>query len=116
MANVNKADESLKKEGVTRELTSDKLPPIRSAAGSNEVLLSKVLRTKKIDLHFEKQLCITLQYVFRVFNRHQRLENSLATTQNDSPTKFHMFPEGALPFHNNPPVPLQYSPAATPIL
>lgn len=41
MANVNKADESLKKEGVTRDLTSDKLPPIRSAAGSNEVLLSK---------------------------------------------------------------------------
>ena len=98
MANVNKADESLKKEGVTRELTSDKLPPIRSAAGSNEVLLSKVLRTKNIDLHFENQLCITLQNVFRVFNRHQRLENSLATTQN-SLTKFCMFPEGALPFH-----------------
>ena len=52
MANVNKADESLKKEGITMELTSDKLPPIRSAAGSNEVLLSKVLRTENIDLHY----------------------------------------------------------------
>lgn len=39
--------------------------------------------------------------------RHRRLENSLATTQN-SPTKFCMFAERALPFHNNnnPPVPL----------
>lgn len=52
MANMNKTDESLKKEGITRELTSDKLPPIRSAAGSNEVLLSKVLRTENIDLHY----------------------------------------------------------------
>ena len=38
----------------------------------------------------------------------------MATTQN-SPTKFCLFPERDLPFHNNPPVTLQYSPA-TPIL
>ena len=35
-------------------------------------------------------------------------------TQN-SPAKLCLFPERALPFHNNPPVSLQYSPA-TPIL
>ena len=46
--------------------------------------------------------------------RHRRLENSPATTQN-SPAKFCLFPERALPFHNNPPVTLPYSPA-TPIL
>ena len=51
---------------------------------------------------------------FRVFIRYRRSENSLATTQN-SPAKFYLFPERALPFHNNPPVTLQYSPA-TPIL
>ena len=38
----------------------------------------------------------------------------MAPTQN-SPTKFCLFPERDLPFHNNPPVTLQYSPA-TPIL
>ena len=47
-----------------------------------------------------------------MFIRHRRLEKSLATTQN-SLAKFWLFPERALPFHNNPP--LQYSPA-TPVL
>ena len=46
--------------------------------------------------------------------RHQTSENSPATTQN-SLAKFCMFPERALPFHNIPPVTLQYSPA-TPVL
>lgn len=46
--------------------------------------------------------------------RHRRLENSAATTQY-SPAKFCLFWDRALPFHNNPPVTLQYS-AATPIL
>ena len=50
----------------------------------------------------------------RVFIRRQRLENSVATTQN-SPSKFCLFPERALPFSNNPPITLQYS-LATPIL
>ena len=52
--------------------------------------------------------------VIRVFIRHLRLENSQATTQN-SQVKFCLFPVRALPFHNNPPVTLQYSPD-TPIL
>ena len=51
---------------------------------------------------------------YRVFIRHWRSKNSLATTQN-SPDKFCLFPVRALPFHNNSPVTLQYSPA-TPIL
>ena len=46
--------------------------------------------------------------------RYRRLENSAATTQY-SPAKFCLFRDRALPFHNNPPVTLQYS-AATPIL
>ena len=46
--------------------------------------------------------------------RHRRFENSAATTQY-SPAKFCLFRDRALPFHNNPPVTLQYS-AATPIL
>ena len=37
----------------------------------------------------------------RVFIRHWRSENSLATTQN-SPPRFCLFPERALPLHNNP--------------
>ena len=45
--------------------------------------------------------------------RHRRFENSAATTQY-SPAKFCLFRDRALPFHNNPPVTLQYS-AATPI-
>ena len=45
--------------------------------------------------------------------RHPRSENFPATTQN-SQAKFCLFPERALPFHYNPPVTLQYSPA-TPI-
>ena len=49
---------------------------------------------------------------YRVFIRHRRLEKSLASKQN-SLAKFCLFPERALPLHNNPP--LQYSPA-TPIL
>ena len=39
----------------------------------------------------------------------RRSENSPATTQ-ISPAKFCLFPERALPFHNNPPLTLQYSP------
>ena len=50
----------------------------------------------------------------RVFIRHQRSENSPATTQNLL-AKFCLFLERGLSFHNNPPVTLQYSPA-TPIL
>ena len=50
----------------------------------------------------------------RVFIRHRRSENSSATTQN-SPAKFCLFPDGALPFLNNPPVTFQYSPVS-PIL
>ena len=46
--------------------------------------------------------------MFRVFIRHWRLENSLATTQN-SPAKFCLFPERAMPFHYKTPVTLQYS-------
>jgi len=38
------------------------------------------------------------------------LENSLATTQN-STARVCLFPERGLPFHNNPPVTLQSSPA-----
>ena len=49
----------------------------------------------------------TLEPGYRVFVRYRRSENS--------PAKFCLFPERALPFHNNPPVTLQYSPA-TPIL
>ena len=45
----------------------------------------------------------------KVLIRHWRSENSLATTQN-SPAKFHSFPERALLFHNNSPVTLHYSP------
>ena len=45
-----------------------------------------------------------------VFIRHLRLQNSSATTQN-SRAKFCLCPERALPFHDNPPVTLQYSPA-----
>ena len=47
-----------------------------------------------------------------MFIRHQRTENSLATTQN-SLAKFRSFPERALFFHNNSPVTLYYSPATT---
>ena len=54
------------------------------------------------------------QPINRVFIRHRILESSLATKQN-SLAKFCLFLERALPFHNNPPVTLQYSPA-TPIL
>ena len=50
----------------------------------------------------------------RVFIRHRRSENSSATTQN-SPAKFCLFPGRALPFHDNSPVTLQYSPVS-PIL
>ena len=46
----------------------------------------------------------------RVFIRDLRSENSPATTHN-SLAKFCLLPERALPFHNNPPVTLQYSPA-----
>ena len=46
----------------------------------------------------------------RVFIRHRRLENSPPTTQN-LPAKFCLCPERALPFHDNPPFTLQYSPA-----
>ena len=49
-----------------------------------------------------------------MFIRHQRSENSPAAMQN-SVAKFCLFPEGALPFHVNPPVTLLCSPA-TPIL
>ena len=42
------------------------------------------------------------------------IRNSSATTQN-SPAKFCLFPDRALPFHNNPPVTFQYSPVS-PIL
>ena len=51
-------------------------------------------------------------FIFRVFIRHWGLENSPATTQN-SPAKFRLFPKRALPFHNNSPVTLHYSPATT---
>ena len=46
----------------------------------------------------------------RVFIRHQRLENYPATMQN---SKCCSFSERALPFHNNSPVTLHYSPATT---
>ena len=49
----------------------------------------------------------------RVFIRHWRTGNYPATTQN-SAAKFRLFLERTLPFHNNPPVTLLYSPA-TPI-
>ena len=49
--------------------------------------------------------------ITREFIRHQRSENSLATTQN-WPAKFCLFPERALLFHNNSPLALHYSPAA----
>lgn len=47
-----------------------------------------------------------------MFVKHQRLENSLATTLN-SVAKFCLFHKSALPFDNN--LPVMYSPA-TPIL
>ena len=46
--------------------------------------------------------------------RHWRSDNSLATTQY-SQAKFCLFPERALPFHDNPPVTSQ-SYSATPLL
>ena len=49
------------------------------------------------------------------FIRHRRSENSPSTTQN-SPAKFHLFPEKALLFHNNYPVTLHCSPATTIII
>ena len=49
-----------------------------------------------------------------MFIRFRRSKNSPATTQN-SPDKFCLFPVRALPFQDNSPVTLQYSPA-TPIL
>ena len=45
-----------------------------------------------------------------MFIRHRRSENSPATTQN-LPAKFCLCPERALPFHDDPPVTSQYSPA-----
>ena len=45
-----------------------------------------------------------------MFIRHRRSEISPATSLN-SPANFGMFPARALPFHNNPPVSLLYSPA-----
>ena len=50
----------------------------------------------------------------RVFIKHRRSENSPLTTQN-SPAKFCLFRDRALPFHNNSPVTFQYSPVS-PIL
>ena len=50
-----------------------------------------------------------IELVFRVFIRHRRSENSLATAHY-SPAKFCLFPERALLFHNNSPVTLHYSP------
>ena len=51
---------------------------------------------------------------FRVFIRRRRSKNSSATTQN-SVAKFCLFPDRTLPFHDDPPVTLQYSPVS-PIL
>ena len=53
-------------------------------------------------------------FIIRVLIGHRRSENSSATTQN-SPAKFCLFPDRALPFHDNPPFTLQYSPVS-PIL
>ena len=47
-----------------------------------------------------------------MFIRHQRSENSPATTQH-SLAKFCLFPERPLLFNNNSPVTLHYSPATT---
>ena len=57
-------------------------------------------------------LNIQLMHLFiRVFIRHRRSENSPSTAQN-SPGKFHSFPERALLFHNNySPITLHCSPA-----
>ena len=57
-------------------------------------------------------LIVSLLFHFRVFIRHQRLDNSPSTTQN-SPAKFRSFLERALLFHNNSPATLQCSPATT---
>ena len=46
-----------------------------------------------------------------MFIRHCRSKNSPVTTQT-SPAKFCLFPDRALPFHNNPPVIFQYSPVS----
>ena len=77
-----------------------------------ESKLAQVLFTKELSQRLEGQGIILI--FIRVFIRHWRSENSLATTQN-SLAKVCLFPDRALPFHNSPPVTFQYSPVS-PIL